>query len=460
MGGRVGLRLVAAAGVVTALAALAAPVAGADGTTAQPRSVVASGRAQGFRATYTIPDYVIVSEFFDGGGPVTDAVVDSTGRATSFASLPWPGENAVTAPGTLSAAFGQSVPLAYPFHVRADHPTTPSAELRDPTGAYGITAAAAAGRADASGALQGGDGVSGSRAQSSAVLDDAGVVRVVAETIDTGLSIGDGVLRIAAVRSRSETTLAPDDAKPVTHSRLIIEGATVAGQPVTIDANGVHLAGQTVPAPVGRGVSTDNDLLGQAGISVTVSPTGRPGSADALVITSRQTIPAPNNPKGALVMRFGGASSEIVVGSADLPVLDAPAPAEPPVEQAAVSGTAGEATESGTPASSELAPAQALPGERSIGVDIGAARTEVRETRPAAPAVSSEAAALPAAMPGRETELRAATGRRAAPAPVVPDLATTGALFSLLAFGGLGLLVATRLHRFKVMKVRGWHRWT
>ena len=78
VGERAGFRLVAAVAVATvaALAALAPTSAGAD--TAEPRNVVASGRAQGFRATYTVPDYVIVSEFFDGGGPVTDAVVDST----------------------------------------------------------------------------------------------------------------------------------------------------------------------------------------------------------------------------------------------------------------------------------------------------------------------------------------------------------------------------------------------
>ena len=448
VGERAGLRLVAAVGMVAALAALAPTSAGAD--TAEPRNVVASGRAQGFRATYTVPDYVIVSEFFDGGGPVTDALTDSTGRATSLASLPWPGENAVTAPGTLSAAFGRSVPLAYPFYVRADHPTTPSAELRDPTGAYGITAAAAAGKANAAGSLSGGSGVSGSRATTSAVLDDAGVVRVVSETVDTGLSIGDGALRIASVRSRSETTLAPDDAKPVTASSLTIEGATLAGQAVTIDSTGVHLAGQAVPAPIGRGLASENDLLGQAGISVTVIPTGKPGGADALVITSRQTIPAPNNPKGTLVLRFGGASSEIVVGGSDLPVLDSTSPAEPPVEQAA----SPQVFASPEPAVS--GPNSEPEGGAVAGIDIGSARTEFRDSLlaalpPLAPdgeVPTAETAAAP------ERPLRTATGLRAAPAPVVPDLATTGALFSLLAFGGLGLLFATRLHRLRVLRVR------
>lgn len=454
MGGRAGLRMAAAVVVVAALAGVAPVTAGADTASTEPRSVVASGRAQGFRATYTVPDYVIVSEFFDGGGPVTDAVADSTGRATSMASMPWPGENAVTAPGTLSAALGQSVPLAYPFHVRADHPTTPAAELRDPSGAgaYGIAAAAAAGRSTATGAVSGGNGVSGSQAQSSAVLDDAGVVRVVAETVDTGLSLGDGLLRIAAVRSRSETTLGPADAKPVTTSQLVIEGATVGGRPVTVDADGVHAADQTVPAPVGRGVSSENDLLGQAGISVAVAPTGKPGSADALVITSRQTIPAPNNPKGTLVLRLGGASSEIVVGSADLPILEPAAPTEPPVEQA--TADSGGAVAPDRPAAADAVAAPDLSAGEPPLVDIGAAATQRRspETETSAVAAEADGGGVPGAGPDENAALQAATGVRAA--PVVPDLATTGALFSLLAFGSLALLFATRLHRLKVMKVR------
>src|SRR5438874_2282756 len=152
------------------------------------RSVVARASAQGVRAVYTVPDYVVVSQIFDGGGPVTQAEADSTNRATSFAALPYPGENAIAAPGVLSVAFGRSVPLAYPFYVRADHPTTPAAALRDPSGSYSLDATAADGAAAATGALQGRDHTSGSRSTSSAVLDDAGVVRTVAESVSTGIS--------------------------------------------------------------------------------------------------------------------------------------------------------------------------------------------------------------------------------------------------------------------------------
>ena len=96
--------------------------AGADTAT---RSLVGVASASGMRATYTVPDYVVVSEFFDGGGPVAQANVDTTGKATGFGSLPYPGENAVTAPGLLTFATGVPVP-GYPFYARADYPVTPT----------------------------------------------------------------------------------------------------------------------------------------------------------------------------------------------------------------------------------------------------------------------------------------------------------------------------------------------
>src|SRR5207253_10510847 len=123
--------------------------------------------------------------------------------ATSFAALPYPGENAIAAPGVLSVAFGRSVPLAYPFYVHADHPTAPKQDLADPSGSYSLGATAADGAATAAGALgsftslpqgprQGPNHASGTRSMSSALLDDAGVVRTVAESVSTGTSLGDG----------------------------------------------------------------------------------------------------------------------------------------------------------------------------------------------------------------------------------------------------------------------------
>src|SRR5438067_486453 len=314
------------------------------------RSVVARASAQGVRAVYTVPDYVVVSQIFDGGWPVTQAEADSTNRATSFAALPYPGENAVAAPGLLSAAFGRSVPLAYPFYVQADNPTAPKAERADPSGSYALVATAADRAATADGSLQGPGHVSGTRSRSAALLDDGGAVRTVAESVSTGISFGDGALRIASVTTRSETVLAPGDARPLTTTALLIEGASVAGHAVTVDGDGVHAAGQAVPAPLRQAAGSDNQFLGQLGFSARVVPAGVRGGADALVITSSQTLPAPGHPKGTLTITFGGAASEITVGSPDGPAVDAPAagggtapgpPAAPGSAPAAPSGPGG-----------------------------------------------------------------------------------------------------------------------
>lgn len=444
----------ALAGVAGLLGGGVAPLAagGAAGAdTPAVRSVVAKASAQGVRAVYTIPDYVVVTQIFDGGGPVTQAEADSTGRATSFAALPYPGENAVTAPGTLSVALGQSVPLAYPFYVKADHPTEPAAELADPSGSYGLAAGAKDGAATATAALQSPEAVSGARSASSALLDDGGVVRTVAESVITGISVGDGALRIASVTTRSETVLGPADPAPVTTASLSIEGASVGGRAVTIDADGVHAADQAVPAPVGRGVGSDNQFLGQLGLSARVVPAGVPGAADALVVTSTQTFPVPGNPRGTLVLTFGGAASEITIGSPDGPVLDPPAAGAGPAPEPVSAGPPG------TPAGVTAPPVAVAPGlpegDRPAG-EPGPVAMSPAAGGPAGPVWTGP---VPEAATGDAGAAAVAAGslpvRGASRLLGQPDLGTTGALSSLLGLGGVALFATTRLLRLRAV---GW----
>ena len=411
--------------------------AGADEPLAA-RGVVAKASAQGARAVYTIPDYVVVSQIFDGGGPVTQAEADSTGRATSFAALPYPGENAIAAPGVLSVAFGRSVPLAYPFYVEADHPSVPAAELGEPTGSYKLVATAGDGATTATGSLQGPPaGAAGVRSSSSALLDDGGVVRTVAESVATGISLGDGALRIASVTTRSETVLGPDDQEPVTTTSLVIEGASVAGHAVTIDADGVHGEDRSVAAPVGQGFGTDNQFLGQLGLSVRVVPTGLPGGADALVITSRQTFPAPGNPKGTLIMTFGGAASEITVGSPDGPALDTPVADSGPAQRTAETPAAVREDASSSPS---------LATNRSDDAPVNISLPSSAVVVEAPPAAGS----VPLPENGSAPPARAGLAVQGAARRVVqPDLGTTGALYSLLGLGGIGLVGVTRLLRWR-----------
>lgn len=318
---------------------------------ADARSLVGVAAASGIRATYTVPDYVVVSEFFDGGGPVAQANVDTTGKATGFGSLPYPGENAVTAPGLLTFATGVPVP-GYPLYARADYPVAPSSEVRDPSGTYTLKATADQGKATGSAAyLFGGDNpVTRASADSSGVLGSDGKLTMTAVGVTEGLSIGDGALKISSVLSRSVTTYEPGADKPVTKTELQVLGAKVGDQPVIIDREGVHPSGQTVPVPIGTGSDSINQALAQAGITAkTIAGSDVEGgqAGDVLEITWKHTIPVEGNPKGTFIYRVGGASTFILFGAAGPGLPDIPAPVD---NSPADDGTAPSGDISGTPA--------------------------------------------------------------------------------------------------------------
>ena len=78
--------------------------------------------ADGVRVSLTIPSFLIIENFVDGGGPSAQASLDSLGTSRAFASLPYPGETAVALPGLVGTLTGKSIP-AYPFYVSTSNPT-------------------------------------------------------------------------------------------------------------------------------------------------------------------------------------------------------------------------------------------------------------------------------------------------------------------------------------------------
>jgi hypothetical protein len=226
----------------------------------------------------------------------------------------------------------------------------PTSEVKDPSGSYVLSAAADAGKAVGRAAFTGGPDtpVSQSTSDASGVLDPGGA-KVTAVSINQGLSFGDGALRIASVTSRSVTTYTAGDPKPKTEAALIIEGARVGDQPVTIGPDGIHPGGQTVPVPFGDGANQLNEALKQSGISVKTIATGSPEggvTSDALEITMKHPVPGAENTQGTFVYTIGGSSSFISFGAEGPglpglpePVADSAGGAEPPVADTAGSGT-------------------------------------------------------------------------------------------------------------------------
>ena len=425
--------------------------AGADDSPAQARSLVAGASAQGMRMGYSVPDQFAVSQFIDGGGPVAQVSVDSTGKAIGFGSLPYPGENATAASGAATLVTGVPVP-PYPFYAEASYPVTPSAEVKDPSGTYDLSAKAEQQKADAAAGMNfGGAEKPVSRVSSTAAgsIDSTGA-KVTATSIGEGFSFGGGTLKIASGTSRSVTSYTAGAAKAETKSELLIEGAKVGDQAVTIGPDGVHPLGQSFQYP--GGAEQLNQALSAAGISVrTLSlRNGESGAtSDALQVTMKHPIPG-STVSGTFVYEFGGSTSYIDFGAAGpgLPALPG-AESTPPANVAP------------PPSSAESAPPPS-PSSSAASADVGAAAPLPAEAPSSATLPGSSggfgggtlpAAAEPAS--GAPAEL-SAPAAPAAPVAVAsepvalarPDLKKPGrVLMAVLAAAGAILLAASTLWR-------------
>jgi len=439
--------------LLAAAASLVPSSAGADGAPAESRSLVAGASAQGMRMGYSVPDQFAVSQFIDGGGPVAQAALDSTGKAIGFGSLPYPGENAVAAPGVLTLASGRPVP-PYPFYAEASYPVTPNAEVKDPSGSYRLAAKAEQQKAEGLAAMTfGGADRPVSRIVSTAEGGiDAGGARVTAVSIGEGFRFGDGLLTIVSGTSRSVTTWTAGAAKPDTKSELVIEGAKVGDQAVTIGPDGVHPLGQSLKYP--GGAEQLNQALSAAGISVrTLSPRAGDGGAttEALQVTVKHPIPG-SKVSGTFVYEFGGSTSFITFGAAG--------PGLPPVPEVGESTPAPDAAPGPTPSGTASA---GPPAVSSAALDTPAEPLAGRATGRSPLALSSALGAgspLPAAsdaggVPARPGEAAAPATPSApldvAAAPAVlarPDLKKPGrVLMAVLAAAGAVLLAASTLWR-------------
>jgi hypothetical protein len=336
-----------------------------------------------------------------------------SGLSRSAASLPFPGEVVIAGPGLFYTVTGMTIPGSYPFYVAAEYPTAPESTLADPSGQYSLRATAtdrsAAGAAQA--LFGGGDGGGGSRTETAVETAPDGSAVARAESVTHGLSVGKGALKIAAVHSRSVTTLASDATTATTERSLVVEGATVAGQPVTIDADGIHASGGSAPVPFGPGAEQVTTALAQSGLSARVltEDDGKGAAAQVLEIQSRHPLPFAGNPEGVFSWRIGRTTTSLV-RTGFLPVADpgaeesgaagdqpatGPGTATEPTSPVALGGATGTAT-----VLSGLGPAlgmarRAVGAEVPAGYDPGPVADLFETTGPAAGEQAS--GALPAA---------------------------------------------------------------
>ena len=323
------LYLAGASGLL-ASAVLAFAPAGAGGAEppAAPTSYEAHASAEGVRFSFGAPGFVAVDTFIDGGGPISQSVIDGLGNSQAFAALPYPGDLAISGPGLLAGLTGLPSPPAYPFYVSSSHPTVPEAELAQP--GYELAATSSESESKAStmtGGGQGsGDGASkiGSSVTTAVTSRDASsgmVIAVAAGTADI-INIG-GVLRIGQVDSKAKVTRGPGT-EPNREASFVINGMTIAGQTVGFSDKGFTFGGTNTPIPPGNPLL---ETLKQAKISVEyLARIDNPDGVVSPGLVIRQEQATPGGPTMVIRYVFGQMAASATVSGSPTSIGDDLAP--------------------------------------------------------------------------------------------------------------------------------------
>ncbi|HYR62085.1 MAG TPA: hypothetical protein VET24_05555 [Actinomycetota bacterium] len=199
--------------------------------------------ADGIRVGLSVPNFLIIENFVDGGGPSAQATLDSLGTSKAFASLPYPGETGVALPGLVGTLTGKSIP-GFPFYVATANPTTPDSHADQPgyhlashSDASSSAASAQAGETTTTGIETG--------AFSTATVSAGRDGGVVAES-DTRIDIALGVIRLSGLESTA--SVIRDAAGLATRrSSLKVGALALGGITVGVTDQGLVLGGLTLP---------------------------------------------------------------------------------------------------------------------------------------------------------------------------------------------------------------------
>ncbi len=362
------------AGLLLGTAALAVGGAGRAGAAGEATSYEGVASAEGVRVSVSAPNFVAVDTFVDGGGPVSQAVIDGLGNSHAFASLPYPGDLAISGPGLLAGLTGLPSPPPYPFYVDSSYPTKNDAKLAQPGYELVAHSAEAASQATATtGGASSGSAI-GSTVTRATTGRDAASGAVTAEATGTAdiVNVG-GVLRIGQVDALAKVTRSPG-ADPVRAAHFAINGMTIAGQTVGFSDKGFTFAGTQTPIPAGTPLL---EALEQAKISVAYL--GRIDNPDGvvspgLVVTQQQQIPS--GPTMVVRYVFGQMSaSASVSGSSTSIGSSLPAETGSPAAGPVVEGPSETAPPTGPTTVSE--PAGAATTDTAGGDDVGGSTTTV-----------------------------------------------------------------------------------
>lgn len=221
--------------------------------------------ADAYRLRYAITNFLIIEDFVDGGGPSSQAALDSLGDSTGFASFPYPGQTGTTLLGVVSTLTGKPMP-SYPFIASSQYPSSPERDIQQPGYRLHSESNDVASRAfaDAGNQDTAGNEIGGFSRASVEALKGGGVASRSAATTHLRLN----ALRISGVSASSQ--LVRDATGKVTRSSsLVVSGMEIGGIPIAVTDRGLVVGSQQVPLGV---VGQVAQSVSQQGVTVKYVP--------------------------------------------------------------------------------------------------------------------------------------------------------------------------------------------
>lgn len=439
----------AGAAVVVATVVLAVAPPGAGGVEAAPASYEALASAEGVRVSFGAPGFAAVDTFIDGGGPISQSVIDGLGNSQAFAALPYPGDLAISGPGLVAGLTGLPSPPAYPFYVSSSHPTVPESKLAQP--GYELAATSSASESKAAtmtgGGAGSGDGASkiGSTVTNAVTSRDAasGMVTAVATGTADIINIG-GVFRIGQVDSLAKVTRGPGT-EPTREASFVINGMTIAGQTVGFSDKGFTFGGTNTPIPPGNPLL---EALKQAKISVEyLARIDNPDGVVSPGLVIRQEQATPGGPTMVFRYVFGQMAASATVSGSPTSIGDSLSPVgefpsdtqviSPPVDTPAPAAT-----------TTEPVALPAVTDDSSTGYDSsGSVDTGLSTTTEPTPEV-----AAPATEPAPARSTVAQEGAPISRAPMT--LVDTSSIYLILVAGAAVALLGGTVLRLVGVKLK------
>lgn len=146
---------------------------------------------------------------------------------------------------------------------------------------------------------------------STAVLDVAAVTSTARASVKD-VALADGAVTIRSVVSRATAT--SDGVTASAEGTTVVSGMSVGGVPVTVDANGVHVAGNGTPVDTG----TVNSVLANLGMHVVLSaPTVTRNGATVSYDSGSLVVSWNPSPDESMTARLGGARVTAGASAAD-----------------------------------------------------------------------------------------------------------------------------------------------